>query len=85
MNTSIFQQIRSLTTCIIRQFEIQQEIFRLLNSYAKGEHMAQWSRVDPQAVLAEVYQRLASGYGELEQAHKICVENEKENNQNASV
>lgn len=33
--------------------------FQLMNWYASGDHMTQWSRVDPQSILAEVYAYLA--------------------------
>jgi len=36
-----------------------EHICRMLNAMASGETMKQWSRVDPQAILGEIYGLLA--------------------------
>lgn len=39
--------------------------FVLMNAFASGETMKQWSIVDPQAVLGEVYFKLAVHFDEF--------------------
>lgn len=41
--------------------------FTLMNKCASGEHLKQWSRVDPQAVLGEVYFILAIGFNQFKE------------------
>lgn len=40
------------------QYRIR-NVFKLMNWYASGDHLNQWSRADPQSVLGEVYIALA--------------------------
>ena len=40
-------------------FYSMEKVYVLLNHIASGEHMKQWARVDPQAVLGQVYGDLA--------------------------
>lgn len=54
-----------LLKVLSNQFANQQRIFVMLNSYANNEHLSQWSRIDPEAVIAQVYADLASGFSEL--------------------
>ena len=42
--------------------------FEILNWYASGEHMKNWSRTDPQAVIGEVYLALAVNFNEFKNA-----------------
>jgi hypothetical protein len=62
----ISDKVERVERVLAHQLAIQQKIFSYLNSYAKGEHMNQFSRVDPEGVLAQVYGDLASGFEELE-------------------
>jgi len=42
-----------------------EDAFKLMNDYASGEHMKQWSRVDPHCILGEVYLTLACRFSEF--------------------
>ena len=42
--------------------------FKVMNWYASGEHLKQWSRTDPQGVLGEVYGILACEFDNFKKA-----------------
>lgn len=58
-------KLEDVTEMYLRQVE---SAFAIMNSFASGEHMKQWSRVDTSCVLAEVYGRLACGFKEFKEA-----------------
>ena len=58
-------QLETTAEAYLRQVE---KAFQLMNQYASGAHMKQWSCVDPQAVLGEVYGILAVGFTEFRDA-----------------
>lgn len=64
--SSIVQKIEHMERVIRTQYANQVRIFGYLNSYARGDHMQQYSRVDPNGVLGQVYGDLASCFAELE-------------------
>ena len=42
--------------------EAIQASFQLMNQFASNEHLKQWSRVDHESVVAQVYGNIASQY-----------------------
>jgi hypothetical protein len=64
------ERVTDLMEACEAQRDTQRKIFGYLNSYAKGDHFSDWSRTEPQAVLAQVYADLAAEFAGLEIAIK---------------
>lgn len=59
---TLTEKVEKLETNSKQAFQIIEGIYELLNAYASPEMMNQWSRVEPQAIVGEVYGRLALAY-----------------------
>lgn len=56
---TLLEQNEIMVDCLGKAVEQISSIYSMLNSFARGDHMKQWSRTDPQAILGEVYFKLA--------------------------
>ena len=58
-------------------YNVLQHIYKMLNYIASGEQLNEWSRVDPQAVLGEIYGLLATPFYELKEIIEKIETNDK--------
>lgn len=78
----LFRKIKDMDKVIKDQYAMQMRIFGYLNSFAKGDHMNQFSRIDNEGVIAQVYGDLAGNFFALE---KIAKELEAEGKDNDEI
>lgn len=64
-NADLICQAPEMLETLKEQAGAQAKIFMLLNSYAKNEHMKEWSRVSLEGIIAQVYGDLAAGHERL--------------------
>jgi len=61
----ISKKVKELEEICEYTFESLQKVYLLLNSYAKNEHMKNWSCTDPEAIIGQIYSDLAPAFLKL--------------------
>jgi len=67
---TITEKVKKLEEACEYTFGSLQKVYLLLNSYAKNEHMEQWSCTDPEAIIGQIYGDLAPAFLKLKKVLK---------------